>query len=365
MRTVLVTAWTPALGSGRAMRVFGVVKALSLSGEVDLVWRRFDAPAPSAEYLALAPQVRLHEVLPPAPPVRIRDALAARARGVPADMARGALSAFADRAAGLAGRDARIIADGLVCAGALLPLARRRDVVFLAHNFESGFRATPALERFERRLFETFAETWHCTQADVDGARAFAPRARTQRVVPNVIDLDAIVPAPPVPPTPPRIVLVADFSYAPNREGLDLLLDEVLPRVFDAVPEARAAIAGRQLPERATDPRVELAGFVEDLGAFYRSAAAAVVPLLRGGGSPLKFAEALAHGVPVVTTEHAARMLEGGRPGEHFLAARDAEGLAGALVEVLRGAHPGLGAAGRRLAAERASVASIADLVAG
>lgn len=359
MRTVFVTAWTPTLGSGRALRVYGIVRALAEHGEVDLVWRRFDAPEPSAEFRALAPRVRMHEVVAPGLPRRALDALAARARGVSAELARGALPVFGRRARELAGAGDRIVADGPIVAAALLPLAQRRPVVYLAHNLEA--ERVPQHARTERRVLEVFAEAWQCTEHDAQGARRLAPAGARQRVVPNVVDAEAIRPATAPAPPPPTVLYVADFSYAPNLEGLELLLTDVLPRVCAAVPDARAAIAGRHLPALDAGPQVDLLGFVDDLGALYRRCAVAVVPLLRGGGSPLKFAEALAHGVPVVATEHAAGALTHGSSPDHFLSGPD---LAPLIVEVLRGEHPGLGDRGRRLAEEHLSIRSIVPLVA-
>ena len=59
---------------------------------------------------------------------------------------------------------------------------------------------------------------------------------------------------------------MGDFTYAPNREGLDFLLEEVMPRVWAAAPELRLTVAGRgyEVPAGA-DPRVSVLGFVDSL----------------------------------------------------------------------------------------------------
>ncbi len=74
-----------------------------------------------------------------------------------------------------------------------------------------------------------------------------------------------------------------------------------------------------------------------------------MVPLLQGGGTPLKLIEALAYGLPVVATPRAAAGLEV-RDGEHCLVADGAEAFAAALVRVLRDGAPELGRRGRELA---------------
>jgi polysaccharide biosynthesis protein PslH len=151
-------------------------------------------------------------------------------------------------------------------------------------------------------------------------------------------------------------LFVGDFSYAPNLEGLSYLADQIMPRVWERLPEATVNVVGRGVDTPPADPRLRVLGFVDDLDAAYAEADAVVVPLLTGGGSPLKFVEALARGMPVVATSHAASLIEPGRAGEHFLAADDAEGFATALVSALSGQADELGERGRAMAEQEFSI---------
>ncbi len=194
------------------------------------------------------------------------------------------------------------------------------------------------------------------TAHDLAGARALAPSA-TLRLVPNVVDVAAIRPV--GAPGGTTAVMVADFTYAPNREGLEFLVREVLPRAWESVPELRLDVVGRGLGDRPPgDERVRHLGFVPSLAELYEHAACAVVPLLSGGGSPLKFVEALAYGVPVVATPRAAAGLEA-VPGEHYLEGADGPAFAAALVEAIRGGAA-TAAAGRALAEREYSIEALA-----
>jgi hypothetical protein len=262
----------------------------------------------------------------------------------------------------------RVIADGPVTAAALLPLARRRPVVYLAHNLESGGfrgrRGHATLARFERTVLRTFSESWMVTRADARAARALAGEGIVTRHVPNVVDVAAIAPV--VAPGTGRVLFVADFTYEPNREAFAYLTGSVMPALWRRLPQLRLTAAGRGLPAAQHDPRIETPGFVEDLRAAYAAADVVVVPLLRGGGSPLKFIEALAHGLPVVATRHAADLLEDGVAGRDFLAAANAAELAAAIETLI--ADPrragAIGAAGRALAAAGYSVDALSRLLA-
>jgi glycosyltransferase involved in cell wall biosynthesis len=171
-----------------------------------------------------------------------------------------------------------------------------------------------------------------------------------------------------------RAIFVANFAYEPNRNGLRFLLGEVLPRVWAELPDAKLALVGAGLKQSSIghdeglrelfdDPRVEALGFIDDLGAAYAQARCAVVPLLQGGGTPLKLIEALAHGLPVVATPRAVAGLDV-RDGEHCLVAESAKAFADALLRVLRDGTPELGVRGRELVAKRYSIEALGELLA-
>jgi len=372
MSDLLVTPYAPTLGSGRAMRTYGIVRALAALGPVDLLYVPFGAAEPAQEFRAIE-ALRLHRVCPSRGPRRALFHARARLGGAPGSFARGAspeLAAEAERLASAPGRG-RVIADGPSAAVALAGLARRRPVIYNAHNLESAFRSEidsdgasngRRLEAFERQVLGSASEAWMVSASDMEGARRLAPRTRI-RYVPNVVDVSGIEPVS-LRPTRRRALFVADFTYAPNRTALRFLLDEVLPLVWHELPDARLDLAGRgfALPDD-TDGRVRALGFVEDLAAVYAAADCAVVPLVHGGGSPLKFIEGLAYGLPVVATPRAAAGLEA-VPGEHFLEGHDAPSFATALAYVLRSGAPEVARRGRELVEQAYSIEGLASRIA-
>ncbi len=368
MRTAIATSFTPTLDSGRARRTYGIVRALAASGPVDLVYGAFGSEHPDPAYEQIA-GLRLHRVERPGATARLPSYARARLRGVPDDFARGIWPGLAGRAAELVEVEAevRLIAEGPVAAAALLPYAARRPAIYSAHNLESAFRhrlevtamSLPALQRFERLLLKRFEESWMVSPADMEGAAALVPDARL-RLVPNVVDVAAIeaVPA----RDGQRVVLfVSDLSYEPNRGALRFLLDEAMPSLWQRQADVRLVIAGKGSDEIGpTDSRVEASGFVPDLRDLYLAAGCVAVPLLEGGGSPLKFVEALAYGVPVAATPLAAAGLEV-HAGEHYAeGAADGEAFASAIEAVLDPARGNpLAAAGRALAAREYSIEAL------
>jgi glycosyltransferase involved in cell wall biosynthesis len=372
-RDVLVSVHAPILRSGRAVRTYGVARALAAAGGgLTIVYVRFGGDGPDAAYRAI-PGVAFEAVEPSRGLRRLLAYGAARARGVPDDFARGVSPELAAAARRLAPDPAtRVIADGPTEAAALAGLARRRPLIYNAHNLESAYRhelaasaglGSPAqLRRFERGVLARAAEAWMVSEADAAAARELCPGVRL-RLVPNVVDVAAIAPLEPD-VVARRALFVGDFTYEPNRTALRFLLDDVMPRVWRELPEARLRLVGAGLDAPPSgDPRIEALGFVERLHDAYAGVSAAVVPLLQGGGTPLKFVEALAYGLPVVATPRAAAGLAV-RDGEHCLLADGPDAYAEALARVLRDGAPELGRNGRALAQERYSIEALTARVA-
>ena len=76
-------------------------------------------------------------------------------------------------------------------------------------------------------------------------------------------------------------------------------------------------------------------GYVADAGAYWKHAAALAVPLLSGGGVRVKILEAMAMGVPVVSTPLGCEGLDV-RDGEHLLIAESAKGFSEACAKILQ-----------------------------
>ncbi|GIV96662.1 MAG: hypothetical protein KatS3mg057_1319 [Herpetosiphonaceae bacterium] len=78
-------------------------------------------------------------------------------------------------------------------------------------------------------------------------------------------------------------------------------------------PGAQLILAGREPPpaiQSLAAPDIQIPGTVEDLRDCYRRASVVTAPIFWGSGVRIKLLEALACGLPVVTTALAAEGLE-------------------------------------------------------
>ncbi len=137
-----MTTHTPVLRSGQAVRTYGVARALASHRGLDLLYVRFGAEEPDAAFRAI-PGIALHEAVPSRGVRRLRAyAQRAPARRAAATSRAGSHPSWRPAPARSPARieRGRVIADGPIAAAALARLARRRPVIYNAHNLESAFR---------------------------------------------------------------------------------------------------------------------------------------------------------------------------------------------------------------------------------
>lgn len=110
------------------------------------------------------------------------------------------------------------------------------------------------------------------------------------------------------PVDPPRFLFLGNLSYPANAYGLSRLLSETVPPLFAALPGARLDIVGGgaspslRAQVAGLGERVRLHGFVDDLDGVLAEATALVAPVVYGTGVKIKVIDALARGLPIVST---------------------------------------------------------------
>ena len=218
---------------------------------------------------------------------------------------------------------------------------------------------------FERRATREFDAHVVVSQKDSERLRALNPDARIF-VIENGVDTayysDAQIEGATAErsdvPRKNRMVFVGSMDYHANIDGAISFAREVWPRLRERQPELVFTIVGRdpapEVREFARVPGIEVTGTVADVRPFYREAIAAVVPLNVGGGSRLKILEAMAAGIPVVSTTLGAEGLAV-KPGENILIADTNDQLVEAIINVVENEsqRQQLKTAGRALISDR------------
>jgi glycosyltransferase involved in cell wall biosynthesis len=141
-------------------------------------------------------------------------------------------------------------------------------------------------------------------------------------------------------PDPKQILFLGSLDWRPNLDGIDVLLARVMPQVLAAEPDAHLSIVGRDPPPALIrrlrrEPNVELHANVDDVRPYLLRSAVMAVPLRIGGGSRLKILEAIASGLPVVSTRIGCEGLIF-EPGRDLSVVESEDQMAAALVETIR-----------------------------
>jgi glycosyltransferase involved in cell wall biosynthesis len=185
-------------------------------------------------------------------------------------------------------------------------------------------------------------------------------------VVPNVVATSAR----PVKNHDNRLLFIGGFKHHPNIDGISWFVEQCFPLIRSDCPDVVLDVVGSHPPPEVTRfanvPGVRVVGYVEDTRPWLDAAAVSVAPLRYGAGMKGKVTEALAAGVPVVTTSFGTQGLEA-RSGTHLLCADDAAGFAAAVLQCLRykGAAERMGREGRDLVARICGEAEVRKTLEG
>ena len=137
-----------------------------------------------------------------------------------------------------------------------------------------------------------------------------------------------------------QIVFTGSMDWLPNEDGVNWFTAQIFPRVKERIPEATFSIVGRSpspalLSLAAADTTINVTGRVPDVRPYMSRASVFVVPIRIGGGTRLKIYEAMAMGLPVVSTTIGAEGLSV-RDGADVFLRDDPDAFADAVVNLIR-----------------------------
>lgn len=173
-------------------------------------------------------------------------------------------------------------------------------------------------------------------------------------IIPNGIDLDSF---PMKKPTvkeyrslarhiiQPRkeLLFIGDFKWMQNKDAVRWIIKDIWPFLLRAIEDEmkiKLCIVGKNLPENIKNlnsyDSVEFILDASDITAkIYKSADILLAPLRISGGSSFKILEAMASGVPVVTTLRGISGFDA-EPDKHALIADDTRSFVEQTVRLLR-----------------------------
>ena len=214
------------------------------------------------------------------------------------------------------------------------------------------------LKGFEGRMCRQADAVLAVSEADAKALARLAPEVQPM-VVPNGVDALRYHPDLPdsLPLRHPAIVFTGKMDFRPNVDAVLWFHKRVWPLVHASVPEAHLYVVGKnphpRLAPLTRDPGITVTGYVADVLPYFGGADVYIVPLRVGGGTRLKVLEAMAAGLPLVSTTLGVEGI-GLASGQHALLVDDPQGFAQAILSLVRNPRAGraLGAAARQFAVE-------------
>jgi len=195
------------------------------------------------------------------------------------------------------------------------------------------------LQRYERGKMPLYQAGLACSEKDAQLIRQDAPEMPIA-VIPNGVDLSTFVPSRFSFRNPyPTLLYVGAMDYYPNIDAVRFFFRTMYEPLRQAVLNLCVQVVGHipppEIRQLAELPGVEVTGSVPDVRPYYEQATVFIVPLRLGGGTRLKIVEAMAMGLPVVSTTIGVEGLDV-RPGENVLIADDAASFTDGVLRLLR-----------------------------
>jgi glycosyltransferase involved in cell wall biosynthesis len=161
----------------------------------------------------------------------------------------------------------------------------------------------PAVRRFEADAVQRVRRTLAVSRVEQEHLDALAPGR--VRLVPNGVDTASLQPRNGT-GREAQLLFLGSLTYSANADAVGYLADEILGRVRARV--ARVAVVGLDpgrsvyAAARRSPVPMEIVGYVDSVQPQVERSRMLVVPLRYGAGTRLKILEALARGLPVVST---------------------------------------------------------------
>ena len=128
-------------------------------------------------------------------------------------------------------------------------------------------------------------------------------------ILSNGVDRDYFKPNPEVVKEPDTLIFSGKMSYHANISMVKYLVNRIMPLIWRRRPNVRLFVVGKdpssEIKRMAENPRIIVTGTVSDIRPFLWKSTVAVAPLVYGAGVQNKILEAMAVGLPVVTTSRA------------------------------------------------------------
>jgi sugar transferase (PEP-CTERM/EpsH1 system associated) len=211
------------------------------------------------------------------------------------------------------------------------------------------------LKNYEQYVFDLFDGCSVISRADAESFNE--KQKRKLDIIPNGVNEDFFVEV--QADKTYDIIFTGNMNYHPNILACKFLVRNILPRLRKIIPGVKICLAGTDPHSDVSalaGPNVVVTGYVKDLRTYLSGSKLFVAPLFSGSGLQNKLLEAMAAGLPVITTSLAAQALKA-TSGKDLLICDEESQFAEAISLLLADKEKAasIGTAGRRFVKENFS----------
>jgi glycosyltransferase involved in cell wall biosynthesis len=189
-------------------------------------------------------------------------------------------------------------------------------------------------EKEEISFIKKSAITITTSQRDIGIIKSYLPETLTAEII-NGVDCAEFKKPDDIIPEKNSAVFTGAMNYFPNDEGVNFFMEEIYPFLQKKDPNFKITIVGSGPSEKIKaykNDNINITGFVKDVKPYMWNSSVFIVPLRMGGGTRFKVVEAMAAGIPVVSTSLGCEGIPG-KDGEHLLIRDDPSEFADAVFE--------------------------------
>lgn len=208
-------------------------------------------------------------------------------------------------------------------------LRQRRPSTLRTRGLSHWLAARLAAESVMRLVVPQASAITYISEVDRSFDRRRVRPIPAAEVVPNGVDerlFDL-----PVGRCAGEVIFIGDWQYPPNREALAWLMRRVLPLAI--LGDAKVHLYGPTPPSDELTSGVVYEGYAPDLAALYGQAKLVIAPVHNGAGVKNKVLEAIAAGLPVLTTREGVSGLSADA-AQHAYVEDDADAFAATMVRL-------------------------------
>jgi len=189
------------------------------------------------------------------------------------------------------------------------------------------------LINYEDKVFETFDEKTIISNPDRD--LIHHPQRNQIHIIPNGVDHDFFKPVKKQKNF--DVVFTGNMNYPPNVDAAGFLIKEIMPLVWNKLPDTKVMLAGASPHNKVKsleNEKVTVTGWMDDIRDAYAASKVFIAPMRIGTGLQNKLLEAMSMKIPCITTLLANNALKAEK-GKNILIGESVTELAQNIIDLL------------------------------